>query len=79
MHLLNKNFNLGNTFGGNVACYGSSVRPSLDMEFLTEDVVNLAMMSYQASIEDSSFFDDSDLVSKYFSLTNDPKSLFESC
>ena len=78
VHLLNKNFNLGITFGGNAARYGSSVRPSLDMEFLTEDVVNLAMMSYQASIEDSSFFDDSDLVSKYFSLTNDPKSLFES-
>ena len=56
VHLLTNNFNLGVTFGGNAARYRASVCPSLNMDFLTEDMVNLAMMTHQASITDSSFF-----------------------
>ena len=34
VHLLANSFDLGIAFGDNAACYGTSVRPSLDMLFL---------------------------------------------
>ena len=52
------------------------MRKSLDVQFLTEDIVNLAMMSYLDSIKDFTFFDDKILVSKYFQFTTKVRQFF---
>ena len=65
------------TFGGDASQYGMKKIASLDSQFLTEDVVNLAFMSYQESIMNGSFFEDKDLVRKYFAHTGDVRELFE--
>ena len=65
------------TFGGDASQYGMKKITSLDSQFLTEDVVNLAFMSYQESIMNGSFFEDKDLVGKYFAHTGDVRELFE--
>ena len=73
---INPKFDVKLSYGGNDARYGMSEHESLDSQFLTEDVVNLALMSYQESIEDGSFFQDAELVSEYFSHTTDVLGLF---
>ena len=62
--------------GGNAVDYGAPVLQSLDSKFLTEDVANLAMMSYRQAIMDNSFFDDDKLVSQYFLYVPDVRELF---
>ena len=52
------------------------MQKSLDEQFLTEDVVNLAMVSYLDNITDFTFFDDKILVSKYFQFTTEVRQLF---
>ena len=44
------------TLGGNAADFGIGQVPRLDMFLHEEDVANLAMMSYEESIRDYSFF-----------------------
>jgi len=73
---INTKFDVKLSVGGNAARYGMRKHKSLDTQFLTEDVVNLALMSYQESIEDGSFFHDTELVSEYFSHTTDVLGLF---
>ena len=73
---INEKFDVRISFGGNAAHYGMVVHTSLDSQFLTEDVANLALMSYLESIEDGSFFHDEELVSQYFSFTTDVQGLF---
>ena len=43
-------------FGGNTANFGLNMPSRLDLFLLEEDVANLAMMSYEESIRDYSFF-----------------------
>ena len=52
----NNLFNLRIAFGGNAARAGSTSFVSLDELFLTEDVVNLAMVSYFDAISNGTFF-----------------------
>ena len=53
------------------------VHQSLDSQFLTGDVANLALLSYQDSIENGSFFEDDQLVFEYFAYTPDVQGLFK--
>ena len=50
---------------------------SLDSMFLTEDVVNIALMSYLDAIQDGSFFSDTALVRQYFLSTANVPDLFK--
>ena len=51
---------------------------SLDEKFLKEDVANLAMLSYEDSIKDGSFFFDKNLLAFYFKNTVNPRTVFQS-
>ena len=73
---INEKFDVKIAFGGNASHYGADDMSSLESQFLTDDVVNLALMSYQDSIENGSFFLDTVLVNQYFSHTRDVKGLF---
>ena len=53
---INEKFDVEIAFRGNASHYGADDMSSLDSQFLTHDVVNLALMSYQDSIENGSFF-----------------------
>ena len=53
-------------FGGNTANFGLEMPSRLDLFLLEEDVANLAMMSYEESIRDYSFFENLDIVNLYF-------------
>ena len=61
------------TFGGNAANFGVIPPSSLELFFLTEDVANLAMLAYEDSIRDYSFFSNPELVNMYF---NDASTAF---
>ena len=63
------------TFGGNSANFGLG-QPSLDYFLLEEDVANLAMMSYEESIRDYSFFSNPKIVHQYFSDTSRAFTIF---
>ena len=54
------------TFGGDATNFGMEKYPRLDMFLLEEDVANLAMMSYEESIRDYSFFSTPNIVNLYF-------------
>ena len=56
--------------------HGESPKNSLDEILLTEDVVNLAMMSYLDAIQNGNFFANTALVHSYFAYTNNPVELF---
>ena len=58
--------NMDLTFGGNTANFGLIIPSRLDLFLLEEDVANLAMMSYEESIRDYSFFSNLDIVNLYF-------------
>ena len=62
----NINFDVKIAYGGNAARYGMEVHHSLDSQFLTDDVANLAFLSYQDSIENGNSFEDSQLLPEYF-------------
>ena len=62
VHTINTNFDVKIAYGWNAAQYGMEVHDSLDSQFLTDDVTNLASLSYQDSIENGSFFNDPQLV-----------------
>ena len=64
------------TYGGKA---GNSVPvpTSLNDYFLTEDVANLAMMGYEQSIRDGGFFQDVDLVKKYFGFHSNVLGIFQ--
>ena len=63
----NNLFNIKISFGGNAEKYGLARNKSIDEWFLTKDVINLAMMSYQEAITSQTFFfQDEDLARKYF-------------
>ena len=49
---------------------------SLNDYFLTEDVANLAMMGYEESIRNGGFFQDVDLVKKYFGFHSNVLGIF---
>ena len=53
-------------FGGNTANFSVMTPSRLDMFLLDEDVANLAMMPYEESIRDHSFFSNSEIVNLYF-------------
>ena len=72
----NNLFNLRIAFGGNAENMDCFPPESLDDFFLTDDVVNLALMSYLDAIQDGTFFSDTELVQKYFVNTNNVKRLF---
>ena len=74
---IKEHFGIRISFGGNSANYGMSLHMSLDSQFLTEDVANLALMSYQDSISDGSIFEDHELVQQYFAHTTDVRGLFD--
>ena len=67
----NNLFNIKIAFGGNAEKCGLARKNSIDEWFLTEDVINLAMMSYQDAIISQTFFHDEDLVRKYFRTNED--------
>ena len=73
----NNLFNIKISFGGNLENYGMERKLSLDEWFLTEDVINLAMMSYLDAITSQTFFLDEELVRKYFSVGKDVPQLFQ--
>ena len=76
--LLNRNFKqLKLTLGGNAQDFGIPTPTCIEDVFLTDDVANLALITYEDSIMDFSFFDDTELVGKYFSPTTDARSVFE--
>ena len=54
------------TLGGNAADFGIGQVPRLDMFLLKEDIANLAMMSYEESVRDYSFFSNPNIVNLYF-------------
>ena len=72
----NNQFNLNIALGRNAANYGSPAIKSLDEYFLVEDVVNLAMVAYFDAITNGTFFEDDELVIKYFALTSNVRDLF---
>ena len=74
---MKEHFGIKIAFGGNSAHYGMNLHTSLDSQFLTEDVANLALMSYQESVADGSFFEDDDLIGQYFAFTTDVRGLFD--
>ena len=53
-------------FGGKAANIGIIMPSRLDLFLLEEDIANLAMMSYEESIRDYSFFSNLDIVNLYF-------------
>ena len=69
-------FKIKISLGGNAAKCGGESFTSLDAKFLTEDVANLAMMSYRDAIIDKSFFEDNVLVNSYFHYCADVQQLF---
>ena len=73
----NNLFNITISFGGNAENHGFPRKHSLDEWFLKEDVINLAMMSYQEAITSQTFFHDDDLVRKYFCKDVDVPQLFQ--
>ena len=72
----NNLFDLKISVGGNAVDHGASPKNSLDEILLTEDVVNLAMMSYLDAIQNGKFFADAALVQSYFAYTANPIELF---
>ena len=62
----NNLFNIKISIGGNAENYGLVRKHILDEWFLTEYVINLAMMSYLEAITSQTFFHDEDLVRKHF-------------
>ena len=62
----NNLFNLHIAFGGNAANFGSEAKQSLNETFLTQDVINLAMIAYFDAIMNGTFFDNKEFVYKYF-------------
>ena len=74
----------------NVCIFGGDLTPptgptSLDTHILNNDVIQIARYLYGSSIDDGTFFDepldddkegDKTLVKKFFSHTNDPRTLF---
>ena len=70
-----KNFHI--SFAGDATVKGAPVRPSLDSQFLAEDVALLAFSIYEDSIKDGSFFRDESLFKKYFLHTRDVIDLFK--
>ena len=73
----NNLFNITISFGGNAENFDFPRKNSLDEWFLEEDVINLAMMSYQEAITSQMFFQDEDLVRKYFRKDVDVPQLFQ--
>ena len=63
-------------YGGN-AGDTVPVPTSLNDFFLTEDVANLAMMGYEESIRNGGFFQDVDLVKKYFGFHSNVLGIFQ--
>ena len=51
----NNLFNLRIAFGGNAANFGSETKQSLNKIFLTQDVINLAMIANFDAIMDGTF------------------------
>ena len=74
---INTNFDVKIAYGGNAARYGMEVHQSLDSQFLTDDVANLALLSYQDLNENGSFFEDDQLVFEYFVYTPDVQGFFK--
>ena len=76
IQILGDVFNVKVVYGGNA---GDSVPvpTSLNDYFLTEDVANLAMMGYEESIRDGGFFQDVDLVKKYFGFHSNVLGIFQ--
>ena len=72
----NNLFNLRIAFGGNAANFGSETKQSLNEIFLTQDVINLAMIAYFDAIMDGTFFEDKELVHKYFGDIQNVRDLF---
>ena len=72
----NKRFNIGIAFGGNAELFGGEVKKSVNDFFLTQDVINLAMISYFDAISNGTFFDDEELVVKYFGKIENVRDLF---
>ena len=72
----NNLFDIKISVGGNAVDHGATAKKSLDEILLTEDVVNLAMMSYLDAIQNGNFFADTDLVRSYFGYTANPVELF---
>ena len=62
----NNKFDIKIQFGGNASKFGAPGVMNLAEIFLLEDVVNLAMMSYLDSVQDGTFFNDTELLAKYF-------------
>lgn len=75
--ILNNNFKLRLGFGGNAQDFGSPTPTCMEEVFLTEDVANLVMIAYEDSVKNLSFFDDMELVSKYFLPTTDVRGVFQ--
>ena len=73
----NNLFNIKIAFGGNAEKYWLARKKCIDEWFHTEDVINLAMMSYQEAITSQTFFQDEDLVRKYFRSSEDVTQLFQ--
>ena len=61
-----KNLNMDLTFSDNTTNFGLNMPSRLDLFLLEEDVANLAMISYEESIRDYSFFSNLDIVNLYF-------------
>ena len=67
----NTKFDIKIAFGGFSAKFGAPHVMALADIFLLEDVVNLAMMSYLDSVQDGTFFADTELIAKYFGTASD--------
>ena len=74
---LNRRFNLRLAFGGNAADFGFEKPACLEEVFLTDDVANLAMIPYGKAVQDGTFFDNEELVGKYFLPTTYAQEVFK--
>ena len=59
------------------AAFGIETQACLEEVLLTDDVANLAMILYGKSIQDGTFFDDTELVDKYFLPSMDAQEVFK--
>ena len=73
--ILGEVFKVRVIYGGNAGNH-LPVPTSLNDYFLTEDVANLAMMGYEESIRNGRFFQDVDLVKKYFGFHSNVLGIF---
>ena len=78
VHKLLKHFpDMNLTFRGIAANFGLMPPSSLDLFLLAEDVANLAMLAYEDSIRDYSFFSNPDIVRMYFNHPNATVTIFQ--